>query len=178
MMRWLGPLILALVLAGLAHVGVTVAIPHGIMAIALDRIENAAGGPNRWVHAPRVTAESQNIVRSSPDLAYSTCVADLTAGDVRILVTPWTDYVSAAVYGADTDTVAVLGDREAGPGQPLILTLRAAGRQGGPMPEGLLVEIEGTRALVLVRRLAPGEAAFARADEARRTDVCAPVPNR
>lgn len=157
------------------HVLAVGAAPRLIMGEALRRIAERAGGWNSIHHAPPVTAQSQEIVRSSPDLAYSTCALDLSQGPVRIVVNPSPDYWSAAVYGEDTDVVLVRDDRDAG-GRPLNLMVVGDRTPLISRPGEQVVRAPGDRALLLVRRLAPSAEAFAAADKARQADTCAAVP--
>lgn len=157
------------------HLAAVGAAPRLIMGEALRRIAETAGGWNRISHAPPVTPQSQQIVRSSPDLAYSTCALDLSEGPVRITVNPSPGYWSAAIYGADTDVVLVRDDREAG-GQPLKLLVVGDRTPLISRPDEIVARAPGDRALLLVRRLAPDASAFKAADAARQADSCAAVP--
>jgi uncharacterized membrane protein len=157
------------------HLVAVGAAPRLIMGEAMRRIAETAGGWNRIYHAAQVTPQTQEIVRSSPDLAYSTCAIDLSEGPVRIVVNPSPGYWSAAVYGADTDVVLVRDDRDAG-GRPLRLLVVGDRTPLIARPEEQVVRAPGDKALLLVRRLAPSAQAFANADAARKADSCAFVP--
>lgn len=166
---WLG---LMLLTAVTAHAAALLAAPYVIMSAAMARISEAAG-VNAWAFGPRVTPESQAIVRSSPDLAYAACAFDLSEGPVRIKVAPWRDLHVLAFYGDDTDAFLTLTGAEIGPeGVELVLV-----RPGGAPPPGSarVVTAPSVRGLVLDRRLAPTEAAFAEADAGRRGNACAPL---
>ncbi len=150
------------------------AAPRLIMGEALRRIAETAGGWNRLHHAPRVTPQTQQIVRSSPDIAYTTCALDLSAGPARVVVQPSPGYWSAAVYAANTDVVMVRDDREAG-GRALHLLVVGDRTPLIARPDEIVVRAPGDKALVLVRRLAPDAASFAAVDAARKADSCAAV---
>jgi uncharacterized membrane protein len=174
MKDWLKPLLFGLAVLILAHIGAVAAVPRVIMNIAMDRVAEQAGGWNRWVHAPRVTPENQRIVRSSPDLAYSSCALDLSKGPARIEVAPWGDYVSVALYDARSDNVFTVNDRTMGAAGAKLMIVGA--RTPLIPPDGFtVVNMPSDKALVLVRRLAPSPEAFARAGSARASDVCAPM---
>jgi uncharacterized membrane protein len=157
-------------IAALTHVVAVLALPNVIMNIAMTRIATTAGGVNKIVHNPRVTPKNQAIVRSSPDLAYSLCVLDLSKGPVRINLGKSADYVSAAFYGANTDNVFTLKDDRFGPeGARIIVAVK-----GGAVPQTgeVLVELPSEKGLLLVRRLAPNAETFARIDAERAGDRC------
>jgi uncharacterized membrane protein len=170
--RWISPILLGLALCGAAHVAATFALPRVIMAIALHRMEAAAGGTNRWLHNARASAATQTIVRTSPDLAYSICVLDLSKGPVVVSLAPWDDYASLAVYDETTDNVRTIGDRDGAPGERIALSVI-----GPEMTSGApnAVTLRGTRGLVLARRLAPTQARFEAAQAVQAGDICAPA---
>lgn len=178
MSGWLKLLVAAIVAALAAHLVVIGLIPRVIMSVAMERIADRSGGWNRLLHAPRVTAQGQEIVRSSPDLAYSSCALDLTRGPVRLEIHPSGGYASIAIYGANTDTRFVLNDRqmpEAGRAgaQPVRLLVVGPRSPVAARPGEITVSVPSTQALVLVRRLAATPEAFARIEAVRRQDSCA-----
>jgi uncharacterized membrane protein len=171
MSRWVKPALFGLAMAALGHLLAVASVPRAIMGVAMGAIAETAGGWNTWTHAPRVTPQSQRIVRSSPDLAYSSCAIDVSVAPVRIEVAPWGDYVSVALYDAQTDNVFTLNDAQMGAGGARLMIV--GGRTPLIAPDGFtVVRLPSDRGLVLVRRLAPTPEAFARADAARQSDVC------
>ncbi|WP_323760592.1 DUF1254 domain-containing protein [Maricaulis sp.] len=88
-------------------------LPGIIMGRAMDRIESLGGDGESVRHAPRVTAENQTIVRSSPDILYSVCLFDLADGPMRIDVTWPADgnYASVSFYDANTNNFSAISDR-------------------------------------------------------------------
>jgi uncharacterized membrane protein len=172
MRAWLRPLGFGLIVAALAHVGTILAMPNVIMSIAIKRIGETAGGMNTLFHAPKVSPQNQRIVRPSPDLAYSSCALDLSGGPVRIVMGKGSYYASVAIYDANTDNAFSLNDRRMGPDGARLL-IAHKGQKATPAHNETLVTLSGTRGLALIRRLAPGEAAFDRADAERRADRCA-----
>jgi uncharacterized membrane protein len=168
--RWGKLLLFGAAVAALTHVIAIMALPNVIMNIAMTRIATTAGGVNKIVHNPRVTPKNQAIVRSSPDLAYSLCVLDLSKGPVRINLGKSADYVSAAFYGANTDNVFTLKDNRFGPeGARLIVAVEGAAVQ---QTGAVLVELPSEKGLLLVRRLAPNPEMFAHVDAERAGDTC------
>jgi uncharacterized membrane protein len=163
-----------LLVAVVAHVGTVLVVPHAIMSIAMKRTGETAGGTNTLYHTPKVTPQNQTIVRPSPDLAYSICALDLSNGPVHAFIGKGSDYASAAIYAANTDNVFTLNDRQIGnDGARLLIAGASSGVNA--KPGETLVRVQGTRALMLVRRLAPSEAAFARVEQERAADDCALV---
>jgi uncharacterized membrane protein len=176
-MKRLVPLMLAALVAAVAGHLVTVGlIPRVIMGVALERIAERSGGWNKLAHQPRVTAQRQDVVRSSPDLAYSTCALDLSRGPVRFGFArdPAGSYASVAVYAGNTDTVFVRNDREM-QAEGLKLLIVGPRSPVAARPGEVTVSVPSDRALVLVRRLAPDEGAFARTETFRREDSCMAV---
>jgi uncharacterized membrane protein len=167
--KWIAPVAFGILLGGIAHVAATIAIPRVIMSIALDRMEAAAGGTNKWRHNARSSAATQTIVRTSPDLAYSVCVLDLSKGSVRVSVEPWGNYISLALYDEATDNVMTVNDRTAPSGGPITMTVMPPGQTSGA-PDA--IALKSNRGLVLLRRLAPSQEAFDAAKAAQAKDVC------
>lgn len=160
----------ALLVAIAAHVVAVQAMPRLLMNVAIERL--SAPGFNRWQVADRVTPASRQIVRPSPDFAYSACAFDLSEGPVIITAAPWNDYWSLSLYGANSDNFFVIDDREAQYGAEITLVQR-----GRPHPEGAshVVESRSQRGVALIRRLAPSPDTYAAAAEAARADVCTSV---
>jgi len=141
-----------------------------LMGAAMERI--GAGAANAWAHAPRVTEASRNVVRPSPDLAYSACVYDLSHGPVRISAGAWDAYMSLSLYSANSDNYFVLSDRESPGGIEIVLVRNA---RDAPQGANQIVVSPSRRGVALVRRLAPTPDRFAAAEQARRGDICATV---
>lgn len=162
---------LAVVVAALAHVAVIVAAPYVLMRGAMARVSRDGTSINKWNHGQRVSEKSRRVVRPSPDLAYSACVYDLSAGPIRVTAAAWDDYMSVSAFAANSDNFFVINDRQAPDGVDFTLI-----RAGDPAPAdaAMVVESPSTRGIVLQRRVAPTEERFAKADAARQADVCGP----
>lgn len=160
----------ALVIAVVTHFAVIYATPRVLMGVAIDRI--GAGSANAWRVTERVTANSRQIVRPSPDFAYSACAYDLANGPVVITATPWDSYWSLSLYAANSDNFFVIDDREARYGAEVTLV-----RRGAAHPEGasMVVESPSQRGIALIRRLAPSPEIYDAAAIVAREDVCASV---
>lgn len=157
-----------LVVAVATHWTVVLAVPYGLTAIAASRISQKGTLENRWIYPPRATEASREVVRPSPDLAYSACVFDLGDGPVRITVVPGETYTSLSLYAPNTDVVVMNAI------EPIDLIVA---RRDQTVPEGpwRVLRTDDHRGIALQRRLAPTEAAFRAADLLRRRDRCKPV---
>jgi uncharacterized membrane protein len=169
-MSWGKYVLGALVIAALVHFVAIYAVPRVLMNVAIERV--GAGGANKWTVTDRVTQASRQIVRPSPDFAYSVCAYDLSDGPVVISATPWEDYWSLSLYAANSDNFFVIDDREAHYGAEITLV-----RRGGAHPESapMVVESPSERGIALIRRLAPRLDAYNAAKLIAAEDVCASV---
>jgi uncharacterized membrane protein len=167
-MNWGRYLLGALIVAAIVHFAAIYAVPRVLMNIAIERIGER--GFNAWRVSDRVTAASRQIVRPSPDFAYSACAFDLSAGPVMITATPWDSYWSLSLYAGNSDNFFVIDDREAHYGAEITLVQR-----GRAHPEGasMVIESPSTRGIALIRRLAPTPSAYNAAKEVASEDVCA-----
>jgi uncharacterized membrane protein len=168
MMRWvLGVLVGALVV----HVAAVVAVPRVIMRGAMQRLQQAA--VNEFAHGALATADSRQIVRPSPDLAYSTLVYDVSERPLEVHVPLTTPYTSLSGFAANTDNFFALNDLSAGGSEIAILL-------GGPhsarveLAGARVVESPSDRGVLLVRRVVPSAAAFASIDAVRRRASAVP----
>lgn len=163
---WIG---LVAAIAMLVHWVAVGMIPGRLMGIAMERIEQNAP-VNAMGHAPISTAERRVIVRPSPDLAYSTCLFDLSQGPVAVTVQPIdAPYWSLSVFDDETNVRFVRNDRETGD-QPLEVVLA---REGQDVPEGReVVHVPSDRGLALLRILVSERDAFPAVDAARQTASC------
>lgn len=152
------------------HVGLVMATPHLLMNVAMKRISQDGKLVNQFYFGPRTTQESRGVVRPSPDLAYASCVFDLSEGPLLIEAAPSPNqgYVSLSVFAANTDNIAVFDSAQSPQGMRFVLA-----REGQAVPQGERVVISPSdKGIVLDRRLAPTAELFAAADQARRADTC------
>jgi len=167
---WIGPVIAGLVIAAAVHMVVVLDAPGRIMAAAMNRISDDGARTNVWRHAPRTSIASRNIVRPSPDLAYSSCVFDLSNGPVRITAPSWNDYASLSIFAANTDNFYVINDRQMPSGGADILLIRNGSAR--PATSAIVVESPSTKGIALLRYLAPTPERFAAAAAARTSARC------
>jgi uncharacterized membrane protein len=172
MRRWMPPLVLGIVLAFVAYQVTLAQAPRVLMAAAMARLTKG-GGPNAFIHAPLATEKSRAIVRPSPDLAYSSCVIDLSKGPVLVTVAAVpARYWSLSVFDSRTDVAFVRNNVDArGDSLQLIVT-----REGQvPPPGSTSVRLNGAHAIALIRILIDDRATFPIIDRARRAAECRPL---
>jgi uncharacterized membrane protein len=140
-----------LIVGVIVHLAVVYATPRLLMRAAIERMSEGSG-VNAWRVSDRVTAQSRQIVRPSPDFAYSACVYDLSQGPVVLRAAEWEPYWSLSLYAENTDNFYVIDDREADYGAEITLV-----RAGRPHPDdaATVVESPSRRGIALIRRLAP-----------------------
>lgn len=171
--RWWPRVLTGIVVALAVHLVVIAAAPRVVMSVAQDRIEDEAGGSNVWLHADRVTPETQQVVRSSPDLAYSACAWDLSDGPVRVSAPGWDAYFSLSLYDDGTDNFFVVNDRDTGgDGVDLLLVTPAQAADVAGTDGAQVVQAPSSTGIALLRYLAPTGPAFERVDALRRSAVC------
>ncbi|MFM5918499.1 MAG: DUF1254 domain-containing protein [Novosphingobium sp.] len=159
--------------AAIGHVGLVLAAPSVIMGAAIKRASHDGAAINQFQFGPRTTKDSRAVVRPSPDLAYSTCIYDLSGGPLLISAAPSPNqgYVSVSVFAANTDNIAVFDNNQQPQGIRFVLA-----QKGQSVPAATkVVYSPSARGIILDRRLAPNAELFAAADQARRADTCAPL---
>ena len=73
MRRWLGPLAVLLVCSAATHAVTLAQAPGFIMARAMATLADRGVALHAFTATPRVTPQTQQVVRSSPDLTYALC---------------------------------------------------------------------------------------------------------
>jgi uncharacterized membrane protein len=171
MRSWLGPLAFGLVFAAATAWAAIGAIPYGLMNVAMERL--GQGGVNKMSYGNLATPARQPVVRPSPDLAYSSCPYDLSAGPLAIDVTPVPGrYSSLSIFDAATDVIFVRNDFEA-KGKPFRIIVARAGQA---VPAGVeVVRTDHDRGIALIRLLLKDPAEIGALDAARRQSSCATV---
>ena len=169
MMRRLAPLVLVL-LVGLGSYYATLAgTPYALMRLAEAKLTKTAP-VNSFTHTPPVRADRQFVVRPSPDLLYSVCPYDLTAGPLEITAVPVPGrYSSISVFDARTDVAFVRNDEEmAGKPMRVVLALEAQTTPAGAET----VRVRYATGIVLQRVLLADPAEAATVDPIRRNAQC------
>jgi uncharacterized membrane protein len=173
MRNWLGPLAFGFILAAATAWAAIGAIPYGLMNVAMERL--GQGGINTMSHGNLATPARQPVVRPSPDLAYSSCPYDLSAGPLAINVTPVPGrYSSLSIFDAATDVIFVRNDVEAA-GKPFRIILA---RDGQAVPTGAeVVRTNHDRGIALIRLLLKDPKEIGGLNALRRQSSCATVTN-
>lgn len=163
-------LVAVLAVAAVVHVASVMLLPHIIMNRTMGAIAHRTG-LNKMAHAPRPTAAARGIVRPSPDLLYSTCVFDLSAGPVRVHASGMPNtYWSVSLFDAETDNFYVLNDRQAKNGG-VDFVIAAPGYLVDRTKLPVVVS-PTDRGLVLFRTLIDDDKRLAEIDRARRGAAC------
>lgn len=172
MKRWIG-FAIAAALAGVGgYYGTLHAAPAFLMNKALDRI--TIGSPwNHFTHAPQVNARAQSVVRPSPDLLYSICPFDLSAGPLEVTAEPIPGrYSSISVFDSQTNVAFVRNDEQMA-GRPMRVVLALAGQT---VPASVqVVRLAAPRGVALQRVLLADPAEAATVDPLRRRATCRTV---
>ena len=169
MRRWLLPIVAGIIMAFGAYYATLVATPFALMHAALTKI-GSLKPENDFFFSDMSTADNQPIVRSSPDLSYSTCVFNLDNGPVLVDVEPVPDhYWSVSIFDARTDVAAVRSDRDTG-GRPARLALLKSGQKAPAGYEPVALKYD--RGLVLIRILLADASEFEAVDAIRRKSTC------
>ncbi len=144
------------------HFAVLNALPGYIMGKARSRFLDAGLPAQSWQMSPRVTPQTQTIVRPAPDLAYAICLIDLSGGQVTLSVPTWPEYGSLSVFDSHTDNVYAGSLDARQPDAPGRLTIVVAlTDQTVTAAEGeTVVRVKDPEALALVRRLAPSQGLY------------------
>lgn len=151
--------------AAAVHLAAVVAVPYVIMGTVLRRFASESG-PNVFVHPPLATADSRQIVRPSPDLAYSSAVFDVRERPLHVVVPPTAPYTSLSGFASNTDNFFAVNDRTAGAAEIDVVVVGPGTPRDGL--EGVrVVESPSDRGVLLVRRVVPDAASFAAIDAAR-----------
>ena len=167
-------IIAVLAVTAVAHVAYIKATPYVVMRVAMARIAEQAGGINKPMSTLPPTHRSRSIVKPSPDLVYTSCVFDISAGPVLVSGTPSPDYWSVALYAANSDNFHVVNDRQAVASKVAFIIADDKRRPAIPAQHRLLPVVESPtdKGIVLFRYLALDSAGLARAQAAQKTAVC------
>ena len=164
----------------LVHFLAVWAAPRLIMQVLMHSpAAQAMNMQNQAAFPPPVTAAARTVVMPSPDLLYSVCVFDVTAGPVRISANPnLRSYWSIALYAANSDNFFVINDRNAG-AKPVNLWLvsESGTTEARSIPYGAQVVVSPSKSGFLLMRVLTGdyEAEKTIIEAARHTLTCTPA---
>lgn len=159
-MRWILTAAVFLFMALIGHLAVLTAIPSLVMNKAQARMEQNGMGLYRWTAAPRMTPQTQSVVRPSPDLSYGVCRFDMADGPVLVDAPLSDTYGSLSIFDSRTDNVFVASLTKGSDFRGVIIHPPGA----APLKEGGSYGDDGRhpvamsgKGLALVRRLAPDQ---------------------
>jgi|GEM_PF-2450290 len=156
-----------------AHVLTLRSVPSVIMTKAIAAMGKRGIPEYKFVLSEPVTLETQTIVRSSPDLAYSICLFDLSNGPVFVSGAKWHGYGSLTIFDGVTDAVyiASLDAADTNISGSVVLTMddKFISKEH---PVAILNKPKG---IALIRRLAPSTALFERVQTLSELDLCSPL---
>jgi uncharacterized membrane protein len=161
-----------LIVAVIVHVASVWLLPSAIMYRTIERVGSA--GMNEVRFGKRPDASARAVVRPSPDLLYSTCAYDLSAGPLRVRSpVPNDTYWSVSLFDSATNNFYVLNDRQAHAKKTSIVDFVIVPAGSNENTENLeKVESPSTRGLVLFRTLINDEKNMAAIDSLRRGATC------
>jgi uncharacterized membrane protein len=161
---------LVLLAALASHAAALVWVPRAIFTSVVGR-PFEGGGPNELGHR-ELPRPGMGAWGPSPDLLYSKCVYDLSAGPLRV-TTPVPDgYWSMSVYAENTDLVAVVNDRELAEHRlDAVLALAGQGTPAGVR----VIRVPTARGAAFFRTLVSDPAQEASLDALRRQGSCGPL---
>lgn len=166
---WIGAFI---VVAAVAHIAILRAAPYMIMSKVIRTMGDRGMPLHRFTISPRITPQTQTIVRPSPDLAYSICRFDLTNGPIMISGAMWAGYASLTIFDAQTNAVFIGSlDSENSRQNSVVLTMRSSVKAA---KNTSIVMLEKPTGLALIRRLAPTASLYEQAQLLTKSDMCAP----
>lgn len=169
MIRRLAPLLVVVAVAIGSYYAALAAAPYALMRLAEAKVAKTAP-TNHFTHTPPVRADRQFVVRPSPDLLYSLCPYDLTAGPLEITAVPVPGrYSSISIFDARTDVAFVRNDEEMA-GQPMRLVLALEGQQAPAGAE--TVRVRYATGIVLQRVLLSDPSEAAQVDPIRSKAQC------
>lgn len=169
MIRRIAPLAVVAVVALGSYYAALAATPYALMRLAEAKLAKTAP-INHFTHTPPVRAERQFVVRPSPDLLYSVCPYDLTAGPLEITAVPVAGrYSSISVFDARTDNAFVRNDEEMAD-KPMRVVLAL---EGQPVPTSVeTVRVRYATGIVLQRVLLADPAEASAVDPIRQKAQC------
>jgi uncharacterized membrane protein len=172
MRQYLPSAIAVLVVAVIAHLVSVWVTPSVIMNRAISRIGGA--GMNQIHFQKRPDETARGIVRPSPDLIYSVCPYDLSAGPLRVRSpVPNDTYWSVSLFDDATNNYYVMDDREAHAAKESVVDFVIV-RDAGENTEGMKAVVSpSSKGLALFRTLVYADSKLPEIDALRREATCA-----
>ena len=147
-MKTLKWLFLVFVISVITHATVLLATPYAVMAALNYSVGDSVGYGKLYI-AEQAQAETDRIVRSSPDLLYSACAFKMSEGPLHITAPAIPRYMSISFFAHNTDNFFSINDKYAKEGFNLVLAKRG---DEVALPEGAtLVETDSPYGFILLR---------------------------
>ncbi len=172
MRRFIPGLVMLIIAAAVTHLLVLKASPSFVMSKARSAFQEGGMSLNHWVGSPRITPQTQTVVRPSPDLAYAICLFDVSDGPVSISAPAWDEYGSLSIFDEQTNNIYVTSLKASDAAPTRILVAKNRYSEPGGQANGVPIVMIGGEGLALVRRLAPTAEAYARASGLVAPAVC------
>ena len=164
-------------IATIAHMATLRFVPGFVMNKALETLEERGAPLHVFTSSPRITPQTQTVVRPSPDLAYALCPYDLKAAEngVRIRAARSKAYGSVSFYDANTNNFATFRLDE--PTSQGLQSFHLSPPNAIPAIDDATTAVISptTRGVILIRRLAPTSEAHAETSALGAADLCAPA---
>ena len=175
MKRTLPYILIFVVVAGIAHYLTLSFTPRAIMNRTFDVMQTRGMKVGAFTLVLKSTPQTQNVVRPSPDLAYSVCLFDFseTPGPLAVKAAAWRDMGSLSLYDADTNNFARYRIDEDANGGSVIMY--PPGVSVPDHPGAHSVAAPTKRGIILIRRLAPTLETHKGVREISGGDSCGPL---
>lgn len=157
------------------HVTMLLSLPSSIMSKTRSLLEARGVQVHAWSASPRMTPQTQNFVRPSPDLAYAVCLFDPADGPVQISAPAWDGYASLSVFDHKTNAVFVTS-LDANIEEPRRVIIARKDDVLATDEATPIVRLE-QGGIAIIRRLAPSEDLHNAAQALVAEATCAPVPD-
>jgi uncharacterized membrane protein len=174
MRKYLPVVLTVLAIAVLTHLASVYLLPRAIMARVMHRM--AEQGTNEIHFAKRPDETARAVVRPSPDLLYSTCAYDLSAGPLRVRSpVPNGTYWSVSLFDDATNNFYAFNDAQARAAKQSVVDFVIVDANAKSNTEGLPAVVSPTpTGLVLFRTLINDEKTLPLIDAFRRQATCTP----
>jgi uncharacterized membrane protein len=172
MKKWMAYSFATLAAAVIVHLLLALFFPSLVLRVAYRKIAARAGGVNIVVHNPPTTAANNPIVNSSPDLLYSACAFDLSAGPVRVRARVPATYWSVSGYDGETNNFFSVNSIEERSGS---LDLVLVGPGGTAPGAAHVVRSPSRRGVLLFRTLVPTADKMEEMIRVQKQAVCVPL---
>jgi uncharacterized membrane protein len=177
-MRWLFPIAVGLVLAGLVHIATLLALPTLAPKNIYARL--AQLGPDDAFHIVPVTAEGKPLLPFlDPAFLHAICRYDLSDGPLQLHVPVSTTYASLSLYDADGLPFFAINERSATEGALELIVQEEPADEDDDQDESdqtTTVAAPQSRGFAVLRALVPAPDRIGEIRELFENASCTPVP--